>query len=416
MEDNNDKKLGRIVDHDTRSLTFAFDTTGLTIINVKHKRHIPILDQNPLSSCTGNAGIGSLATTPLFDNLTTPYQFTLDEPGAIQLWSGALKMDGGIGYPPQDYGSSGLSIAKVLYNTKMISGYQHTFTLEDALKAGSLYPFITGIPWYSDMFRPDTDGRVHPTGNIAGGHEIQMDEIDADNGRIWFCNSWNETWGVEGRFYLTWADYGNLLGQQGDVTILFPAIVTPPAPVYKTLRYGSTGDLVKTLQTLLNQSGAKLTVDGGFGFKTKAAVMIYQIKHSLVADGVVGPKTWAVLNVIPTPVLSKIDKWCEAAKQMEGAKLERNNPGNLRFVGQQYAINDNGFCKFDTYQHGYDALKSLITRACKGESKFYNPEGNLYDFYNVYAPANDGNDPHHYAEFVAGIIGVNPLVIIKTLL
>lgn len=120
--------------------------------------------------------------------------------------------------------------------------------------------------------------------------------------------------------------------------------------------------------------------------------------------------------VMPVVGPSRIDNWCEAAKQMEGAKPERNNPGNLRFVGQKFAVNDGGFCKFDTYAHGYAALKTLFTNACEGKSKIYSPTMNLYEFYNKYAPSSDGNNPKHYAEFVANIIGVLPTIQIRQLL
>ena len=54
---------------------------------------------------------------------------------------------------------------------------------------------------------------------------------------------------------------------------------------------------MKTLQELLNQLGAALTVDGDFGSKTEAAVKDYQKNHGLTVDGVVGKKTWAALGV-----------------------------------------------------------------------------------------------------------------------
>jgi peptidoglycan hydrolase-like protein with peptidoglycan-binding domain len=56
------------------------------------------------------------------------------------------------------------------------------------------------------------------------------------------------------------------------------------------LRRGSTGSEVRTLQELLD-----VTVDGDFGWQTKAAVEAFQKAHGLTADGVVGPKTWGVL-------------------------------------------------------------------------------------------------------------------------
>ena len=58
------------------------------------------------------------------------------------------------------------------------------------------------------------------------------------------------------------------------------------------LSYGSSGDAVKELQTNLNTVGGyNLDVDGGFGKKTKAAVVDYQKKNGLAVDGVVGDET-----------------------------------------------------------------------------------------------------------------------------
>jgi hypothetical protein len=86
-------------------------------------------------------------------------------------------------YPPDDTGCDGLTIAKVLTAAGEISGYQHTFSLDDALKALGVTPVITGVTsWYQDMFNPTADGRVHPTGGVAGGHEFVVDEIDAEHG------------------------------------------------------------------------------------------------------------------------------------------------------------------------------------------------------------------------------------------
>lgn len=113
--------------------------------------------------------------------------------------------------------------------------------------------------------------------------------------------------------------------------------------------------------------------------------------------------------------ISKLELWISAIKDMEGAKLERNNPGNLRFRNQKYAINDNGFCKFDTYGHGYDALKNLLKDACMGESTIYKPSMSLLEFQEIYSPASDGNNPLHYATFVADRIKkVYPEITINT--
>jgi len=60
-----------------------------------------------------------------------------------------------------------------------------------------------------------------------------------------------------------------------------------------TLRRPSKGGLVKKIQMKV---GAK--VDGKFGPKTEAAVRAFQRTHGLVPDGIVGPKTWKVLDAV----------------------------------------------------------------------------------------------------------------------
>ena len=62
-----------------------------------------------------------------------------------------------------------------------------------------------------------------------------------------------------------------------------------------TLRLGSRGASVKTLQSILNDHGAHLTVDGIFGNLTKLAVISFQGLNDLQKDGIVGRKTWEKL-------------------------------------------------------------------------------------------------------------------------
>lgn len=68
-----------------------------------------------------------------------------------------------------------------------------------------------------------------------------------------------------------------------------------PMPTYPTLRKGSKGDLVKTMQELLAKAGSSLTIDGIFGTGTYNAVVAFQKNNGLEADGICGPKTWAKL-------------------------------------------------------------------------------------------------------------------------
>lgn len=68
-----------------------------------------------------------------------------------------------------------------------------------------------------------------------------------------------------------------------------------------TLKSGSKGSEVTTLQTKLNSVGNYgLVADGIFGAKTEAAVKDFQKKKGLTVDGIVGPKTWSALGYTGT--------------------------------------------------------------------------------------------------------------------
>ena len=78
--------------------------------------------------------------------------------------------------------------------------------------------------------------------------------------------------------------------------VLIPAVtpaVQPGDDPRPTLRRGDTGKFVKVLQAKLNAQ-----VDGFFGPVTEAAVRVFQRDRGLVPDGIVGPKSWAVLDTL----------------------------------------------------------------------------------------------------------------------
>ncbi|MBZ9688611.1 peptidoglycan-binding protein [Clostridium estertheticum] len=79
---------------------------------------------------------------------------------------------------------------------------------------------------------------------------------------------------------------------------------TATISVTRLLKFNSMGADVKLLQTKLNSKGYSLVDDGILGKLTLAAVKSYQGKNGLVVDGMVGPKTLAMLNAVvvtPTP-------------------------------------------------------------------------------------------------------------------
>ncbi|HZJ83624.1 MAG TPA: peptidoglycan-binding protein, partial [Clostridia bacterium] len=75
-----------------------------------------------------------------------------------------------------------------------------------------------------------------------------------------------------------------------------PKPETPATPITQTLRQGSRGNQVKTLQQKLNELGFNAGgADGIFGSGTRAAVIRFQKANGLAADGIVGPASIAKL-------------------------------------------------------------------------------------------------------------------------
>jgi peptidoglycan hydrolase-like protein with peptidoglycan-binding domain len=64
-----------------------------------------------------------------------------------------------------------------------------------------------------------------------------------------------------------------------------------------TVKNGSSGEAVKLAQQLLTDYGYDPgSVDSAFGPKTEKAVKQFQTDFGLTVDGIVGPKTWAMLG------------------------------------------------------------------------------------------------------------------------
>ena len=66
---------------------------------------------------------------------------------------------------------------------------------------------------------------------------------------------------------------------------------------YPTLKKGCRGEYVKKLQQILCSLGYKVACDGIFGDETLAAVKAIQRVNGLVVDGIVGRKTWKMLQM-----------------------------------------------------------------------------------------------------------------------
>ena len=72
-----------------------------------------------------------------------------------------------------------------------------------------------------------------------------------------------------------------------------------PSTVDATLARGAQGDVVVWAQEHLISAGEQLTVDGGFGPQTLAAVAAFQTAHGLEPTGIIDTPTWQALLRYP---------------------------------------------------------------------------------------------------------------------
>ncbi|HLY34012.1 MAG TPA: hypothetical protein VKQ07_05730 [Jatrophihabitantaceae bacterium] len=208
------RRLGRHVVHDARSRNFEAETAG-AITSVQHSSVSLPLDQGQIGSCTANALCGALDSSP--DN-SSGRRF--HEKDAVSLYELETKLEGEP-YPPNDPGGSGLMVCKAAKQLGWISSYSHAFSVDQALRALTLRPVITGVNWYTSFDSPDANGLVAiaPNATVRGGHEVLADGIDAPNQLVWFWNSWGKGFGVGGRFCMSFDTWGQLLAERGDVTV-----------------------------------------------------------------------------------------------------------------------------------------------------------------------------------------------------
>ncbi len=107
--------------------------------------------------------------------------------------------------------------------------------------------------------------------------------------------------------------------------------------------------------------------------------------------------------------MTLLDRLALAHQKHEGwfpgsVSQRNNNPGNLRLTKHQEVLfgataGVNGFARFPDYRTGFLALKSDIRAKITGHSAHidYSRNPTFLDYVKVYAPAEDGNNPHSYA-------------------
>lgn len=261
-----DPRLGRNMNHDTRSLRYLAprrDPRKLT--SRRHQVNVPIMDQGNVGSCTGHATTNIMGSSHFWPAVkdVLPLDPLLASSWAVKVYSDATLIDPWPGsYLPEDTGSDGLSVAKVMQARGLVSGFVHATSRDAALAALAERVIMVGIGWRSAMFSPDSDGHIRIDGVVEGGHEIAVDEIDVERERVWLRQTWGMGYGLAGRGWVTWDDFGELLADDGDCTVLVPLTLPPPQPTPEPTPAppspSATRDLASALRKFVPTKGCPL--------------------------------------------------------------------------------------------------------------------------------------------------------------
>jgi hypothetical protein len=210
-------KMDRIQEFDDRSRNFPIrQLIGASTPRSYTWRCNAQLDQGAEGSCVGFGVTHELIARPAEVK-------GLDEKYAKeQIYWEAQKNDpwDGGSYPgatPFYEGTSVLAGVKQAHKLGWMESYHWAFGIED-LKMGVGYhgPAVIGINWYSGMFIPDSNGFIHASGYVAGGHCILVNSVNIKKQRFTLHNSWGANWGIKGECYISFDDMNLLLKDRGE--------------------------------------------------------------------------------------------------------------------------------------------------------------------------------------------------------
>lgn len=165
------------------------------------------LNQKKTGHCVGFGCAQWGNTDPVNDN------FTDNDGHAIYYECKVLD-----GEPKAENGSYVRSGAKALQaRGRLKAGYAFASELATIKQWVLQYgPVIVGTDWMNDMFKPDANGYVVPTGGLAGGHCYLIVGYDPAKDVFKFQNSWGSSWGLNGYFYMKASDWEKLFKNNGE--------------------------------------------------------------------------------------------------------------------------------------------------------------------------------------------------------
>lgn len=120
------------------------------------------------------------------------------------------------GKPGNESGAYPRDGAEAMRARKRLNTYAFADSIETILThLRTKGPVGIGTDWTYDMFQPDSNGFVKPTGEYAGGHWYLLYGVEGDV--LLFKNSWGSGWGDNGSFRMTIPDFQILMNAYAEV-------------------------------------------------------------------------------------------------------------------------------------------------------------------------------------------------------
>ena len=118
-------------------------------------------------------------------------------------------------------------------------------------------PIVAGMDWDTGCDSPDAKGFVHFKGTIRGLHCVYG---NGDVGGFDFVNSWSDSWGDKGHFYMTLADLTQAMNGDWEAWAIVQAAPTPtptptPTPVPPSVKTALVAILaaVRTIEAAIEK-------------------------------------------------------------------------------------------------------------------------------------------------------------------
>lgn len=207
-----DPRLDRVVHFDERSRDFPIrELIDDTQPRTRWWGGTVKLDQGKEGACVGFAWSHELDMTPI----AVP---GIDDPFAQRIYKRAQQLDEWVG---EDYsGTSVLAGAKAVGELGYLDEYRWAFGIDDVILTISHHgPVVLGVNWYYDMYFPDPNVYIRPSGRLVGGHAILAAAYDHESREVWLVNSWGNDWGWHGLCRIRVEDLTRLLQEDGEACV-----------------------------------------------------------------------------------------------------------------------------------------------------------------------------------------------------